>query len=196
MTAHYDSYGWATLPDKIVRRIPPLDCAKSSVGGRSFFARDDRVRVGSTSLVEFDAPTFRKERERWGTPRFWWCLRSTEILRWESLALPRTPLPQDGGGVMKARVGHPTRQDHAQNSLFIPCRASVDAGALDCARSSARGRSFFARDDRVKVRGTAVAKFDAPTFRKGRERWGTPRFWWCRQSAEILRLRCLRVTTF
>ena len=22
MTAHYDSYGWATLPDKIVRRIP------------------------------------------------------------------------------------------------------------------------------------------------------------------------------
>jgi hypothetical protein len=31
------------------------------------------------------------------TPRLRWCLRSTEILRWESLALPRTPLSQDDG---------------------------------------------------------------------------------------------------
>jgi hypothetical protein len=30
-------------------------------------------------------------------PRFWCCLQSAEILRWESLALPRTPLPQDDG---------------------------------------------------------------------------------------------------
>ncbi len=98
---------------------------------------------------------------------------------------------------MKIRVGHSyPDEDRAQSSLLISYWASADAGSLDCARSSARGRSFFARDDRVKVRGTAVAKFDAPTFRKGRERWGTPRFWWCRQSAEILRLRCLRVTTF
>jgi len=28
---------------------------------------------------------------------FMYCRRSAEILRWESLALPRTPLPQDDG---------------------------------------------------------------------------------------------------
>src|SRR5580658_5245394 len=32
--------------------------------------------------------------------------------------------------------------------------ASADAGSLDCARSSAGGRFFFARDDRVLVRST------------------------------------------
>jgi len=31
------------------------------------------------------------------TRRLWWCLQSAWILRWESLALPRTPLPQDDG---------------------------------------------------------------------------------------------------
>jgi hypothetical protein len=45
--------------------------------------------------VEFDAPTFRIGRERWGTPRLRWCRQSAWILRWEFLALPRTPLPQD-----------------------------------------------------------------------------------------------------
>jgi hypothetical protein len=47
------------------------------------------------SVAEFEAPTFRKGRERWGTPRLRLCLWSAGILRWESLALPTTPLPQD-----------------------------------------------------------------------------------------------------
>jgi hypothetical protein len=45
--------------------------------------------------MECEAPTFRKGRRRWGTRRLWCCLWSAEILRWESLALPRAPLPQD-----------------------------------------------------------------------------------------------------
>src|ERR1700733_16098701 len=65
---------------------------------RQKFRRRDRVRASKhvkAHVVEFEAPTFRKGRERWGTPRLWWCRRSAEILRWQSLALPRTPLPQD-----------------------------------------------------------------------------------------------------
>ena len=45
---------------------------------------------------------------------------------------------------------------------------------------------------------------DAPTFRKVRERWGTLRLWWCRQSTRSCvgdpwlcqELRCLRMTAF
>jgi len=74
-----------------------LDCTRSSASGRSFSARDDRVEEGSTSVMEFVAPTFRKGRERWGTPRLWLSRQSAGILRWESLALPRTPLSQDDG---------------------------------------------------------------------------------------------------
>jgi hypothetical protein len=43
----------------------------------------------------------------WGTPRFRLYLRSAEILRWESLALPRTPLPQDDDVLWNLGVGHP-----------------------------------------------------------------------------------------
>jgi hypothetical protein len=55
---------------------------------------------------------------------------------------------------MKARVGHSYPDEDRAQSLFIPCRASADAGSLDCVRSSAGGRFFFARDDRVLVRST------------------------------------------
>ena len=77
---------------------------------------------------------------------------------------------------MKARVGHPYPDEYRAQSLFIPCRASADAGSLDCVRSSARGRSFFARDDRVEVRSASVVEFDAPTFRKVTRKMGHPSF--------------------
>jgi len=40
-------------------------------------------------------PTSRTEREKWGTRFLFLHPRSTEILRWEPLALRATPLPQD-----------------------------------------------------------------------------------------------------
>jgi len=54
-------------------------------------ARDDRVSSSMhdhPSVAEFDAPTFRKGRERWGTPRSWSCRRSAE--NWPSISLPCT----------------------------------------------------------------------------------------------------------
>jgi len=141
--------------------------------------------------VEFLAPTFRRGRERWGTPRFWLCRRRAEVFfgsPWlrQGLRCLRMAAGYEGGGwATLAR----RRSCIKLPSDFLP--VSADAGSLDCERSSARGRSFFARDDRDQVGSTSLVEFEAPTFRKVRERWGTPRLWLCRRSAGILRWESL-----
>jgi hypothetical protein len=87
------------------------------------------------SFEEFDAPAFRDKRERWGTPRFGGVGQSAEILRWESLALPRTPLPQDDGG------GGGFAVPVCQILVGIPFGAiwfASTQGSFDCVASSLR----------------------------------------------------------
>src|SRR5580698_897284 len=69
-----------------------LDCVRSSVGGRSFFARNDRVLVRSTigSVCHEVRRSHLSQRARkMGHPSFLVAPAGAEILRWEALALPR-----------------------------------------------------------------------------------------------------------
>jgi hypothetical protein len=52
-----------------------------------------------------------------GHPSFWWCRQSTWILRWEPLALPRTPLPQDDG-VLEGECGDSTTHPKVSRGLL------------------------------------------------------------------------------
>jgi hypothetical protein len=81
-----------------------------------------------------EAMPFQVSRARAPAPR-WWKTRSAEILRWESLALPRTPLPQDDGG--GAGFAVPV----CQILVGIPFGAiwfASTQGSFDCVASSLR----------------------------------------------------------
>jgi len=66
-----------------------------------------------------------------------------EILRWESPALPETPLPQDdyGDGIVMARLKSCSSQDHRVGGTLIPGRSCGTQGPSTALR--------FGRDDRV-----------------------------------------------
>ncbi len=95
----------------------------------------ESVYMGCRSpAFEFEAPTFRKGRERWGTPLSWGGRRNAETLRWEFLALPRTPLLRmtATGGIRRA-----SSEDKAVGLaqevpgfaiVIIPARAPVSLG--------------------------------------------------------------------
>ena len=190
-----------TRSDRVPQRIPfgflpvsadagSLDSARSSASGRSCCARDDRekeeteinamgavsLRCARTSGVNFGAPTFCEGLERWGTPRLWWGRRSTEILCWKSLALPRTPLPQDDS-VSRAnaairqlirRLGRGLLRSSFQ--IFILSRAEKPRcpGVCSCSRQAFLPRT---RSDRVPAENSlrllaGIGRRGVPRLRK------------------------------
>src|SRR5580698_4804030 len=83
--------------------------------------------------------------QRWVTPRFGLGGKEpgAEILRWESPALPETPLPQDdyGDRIVMARLKSYPSQDHRVGGTLIPGRSCGTQGPSTALR--------FGRDDRV-----------------------------------------------
>jgi hypothetical protein len=103
---HLDLVAPQSAGDCAEHKVPPLRFAPvgvtelfCNVGTAEFF----RSTCGCfRSLVSHP---FAKNAKEWGTLRFGLGgkERGAEILRWESPALPETPLPQDDGGGMAVR---------------------------------------------------------------------------------------------
>jgi hypothetical protein len=83
--------------------------------------------------------------QRWGTPRFGLGGKEpgAEILRWESPALPETPLPQDdhGDGIVVARLKSCPSHDHRVGGTLVRERS--------CGTQGPSTALPFGRDDRV-----------------------------------------------
>jgi hypothetical protein len=108
----------------------------SPLGMTELTLEHDRVR----RLWSSTSPTFRKGRERWGIPRLWWCQQSAGILRWESLALPRTPLSQDDSvSGANAAIRQLTRDDAVR--LLVSSFQSCHLERRERARSRVCSRS-------------------------------------------------------
>ena len=118
--------------------------------------------------------------QRWVTPRFGLGGKEpcAEILRWESPALPETPLPQDdyGDRIVMARLKSYPSQDHRVGGTLIPGRSCGTQGPSTALRSGRDDRvvSLFG-DGRVFARWKLLWQCRLPPLHRT-QRWGTPRF--------------------
>jgi len=133
-------------------------------------------------------PTF-AQNAKMGHPSVWFGGEKpgAGILRWESPALPETPLPQDdhGDGIVMARLKSCPSQDHRVGDTLVCGRSCGTQGPSTALR--------FGRDDRVvslfgdgSFRSLEVAlAVSPPTFAQN-AKMGHPSVWfgwertWCR----------------
>src|SRR5580698_2914464 len=131
--------------DRVEHKVPPLRFA--SVGMTELFRYVETAKVFSArwkSLWRCRVPPLHRT-QRWGTPRFGLGGKGpgAEILRWESPALPETPLPQDdhGDGIVVARLKSCPSQDRRVGGTLIRERS--------CGRQGPSTALRFGRDDRI-----------------------------------------------
>jgi len=118
--------------------------------------------------------------QRWGTPRFGLGGKEpgAEILRWESPALPETPLPQDdyGDGIVVARLKScPSRDQRVGGTLIHSDRAEHKVPPLRFASVGMTEFVSLCGDGRVFARWKLLWQCCLPPLHRT-QRWGTPRF--------------------
>ena len=147
--------------------------------------------------------------QRWGTPRFGLGGKEpgAEILRWESPALPETPLPQDdyGDGIVVARLKScPSRDQRVGGTLIHSDRAEHKVPPLRFASVGMTEFVSLCGDGRVFARWKLLWQCCLPPLHRT-QRWGTPRFGLVEKNLVqgsfvgslrlCRRLRCLRMTS-